>query len=140
MKYTLPIFIGFLIAVMILINGALAGVVGNYAASIYIHTIGLFTISLCMVIMRKKFPSLKGIPVYLFTGGAIGAFIVLFNNIGFTHLGVSLTLSLGLLGQSITSLIVDHFGLFGVKQKPFIKKKLLPLAIIMAGICLMASV
>ena len=140
MKYSLPGFIGVLIAVMILFNGALSIVTGNYVSSIYIHVIGLLTVLLCFVITQSKLPNFKGIPIYLLAGGVIGVFTVLFNNISFSQLGVSLTLALGLLGQSIASIIVDHFSLFGVEKKRFSKRKVLPLTIIMAGIFLMMYV
>ena len=52
-------------------------------------------------------------------------------------LGVSLTVSLSLLGQLITSLVIDHFGCFNMPVAEFDKKKILGLVIIIAGIYVM---
>ena len=73
----------------------------------------------------------------MFTGGLIGILTVLFTNIGFMGLGVSLTVSLSLLGQLITSLVIDHFGYFNMTVVEFDKKKILGLIIIIAGIYVM---
>ena len=47
----------------------------------------------------------------MYTGGLIGVLTVIFSSLGFSKLGVSLTVSLGLFGQLVTSIIIDHFGL-----------------------------
>jgi transporter family-2 protein len=106
-------------------NGTLAGSFGNYASSVIIHIVGLFTIILVLIISKSKFRFGKGIPLYLYSAGAIGIFTVLFNNISFSSLGVSITLALGLLGQSLSSIIIDHFGLLGMKVVRFEKRKLI---------------
>lgn len=139
MKYILPGLIGALIAVMVLFNGALASVTGTLASSIYIHLGGLITVILVMIFTKQRIPKLRGLPLWLFTGGAIGVATVLLNIVSFNALGVSLTLALGLLGQSISALIVDHYGFLGISKKPFQLKKLMPLLLIVAGISLMAQ-
>ena len=73
----------------------------------------------------------------MFTGGLIGILTVLFTNASFMGLGVSLTVSLSLLGQLITSLVIDHFGYFNMPVVEFNKKKILGLVIIIAGIYVM---
>ena len=79
----------------------------------------------------------ESIPFYMFTGGLIGILTVLFTNASFMGLGVSLTVSLSLLGQLITSLVIDHFGYFNMPVVEFNKKKILGLVIIIAGIYVM---
>ena len=73
----------------------------------------------------------------MFTGGLIGILTVLFTNASFSTLGVSLTVSLSLLGQLITSLLVDHFGYFNLPINKFDKKKILGFIIIIIGIYIM---
>ncbi len=118
-------FIGTLIAIMTLFNGTLANTFGNYTSSIIIHVIGLFSITFVLLISRSKFKIQKGIPVYLYSAGAIGVFSVIFSNLSFSKLGVSLTLALGLLGQSLSSIFIDHFGLLGMKVIKFEKRNVL---------------
>lgn len=131
------VFIGLLIAVMVTFNGTLASYAGDYLAVLIVQVIALITVSLILIIKRKKI-SLKGdIPFYLFLGGAIGVVLTLFNNICFKHLGVSLTLSLGLLGQSVAAVIIDHFGLLSMEKYEFKKEKLIGFALAFAGIATM---
>jgi transporter family-2 protein len=131
-------FIGALIAVMIMINGTLSNSLGNYTATIIIHIIGFIAIILVLIGSRQKFIINKSVPFYLYTAGAIGVFTVLFNNLTFNSLGVSLTLALGLLGQSIASIIIDHLGLFGMKVIKYQKKKFIGFVFIILGIAVMA--
>lgn len=128
---------GILIAVMIAFNGILSQHMGNYTSTVIIHIIGLICIVFVLAASKAKFKLDKDIAIYLYSAGAIGVFTVLFNSISFNHLGASLTLAIGLLGQSITSIIVDHFGLLGAKVVRLNKKKIIGLAIVSLGIIIM---
>lgn len=131
-------FTGALISLMIAINGSLSAAIGNYKSSVLIHIVGLISIVLLLKISKEKFTIKRGIPLYLYSAGAIGVFTVLFNNLSFQSLGVSLTLSLGLLGESIASIFIDNFGLLGMKTRKFEKKKIFGLILIVLGITIMA--
>ncbi|MCT4545220.1 MAG: DMT family transporter [Vallitalea sp.] len=133
----IAIFNGVLITFMIAVNGFLAGEIGNNASLICIHLIGLITLCIIFLIRKEKFKSIKGLSIYLFTGGAIGVFIVFFNNICFNNLGASLTLGLGLLGQLIASMLIDNFGLLGVKKNKINIRKLTGIGIMTIGIIIM---
>ncbi|MCY6369488.1 DMT family transporter [Clostridium ganghwense] len=133
------VFIGLLIAIMVTFNGFLAKYMDDYLSVLIIHIVGFLAVSLILIIRKKKFNLKQGIPIYLFSGGAVGVFLVLFNNICFKHMGVSLTLSLGLLGQSIASVIIDHFGLLGMAKYKFRTEKLIGFFLIFVGIVVMIT-
>ena len=137
MNYFISIFTGIVLAIMISLNGGLGNISGNYASSVIIHFVGLIGIIFVLIFTKSKIKNLKCIPFYMFTGGLIGILTVLFTNIGFMGLGVSLTVSLSLLGQLVTSLVIDHFGYFNMTVVEFDKKKILGLIIIIAGIYVM---
>ncbi len=130
--------IGALITIMILFNGVLSENVGNYTSSVIIHIIGLAPLLILVIFNKIKLKIHKHIPLYLYSAGAIGVFTVLFTNISFSKLGVSITIALGLLGQSLSSIIIDHFGLLDMKTVRFNKKKLIGLIFIIFGIIIMA--
>ncbi|WP_251859640.1 DMT family transporter [Clostridium sp. Marseille-Q2269] len=130
-------FIGALIAIMTLFNGTLSNTFENYTSSIIIHIVGLFSIIFVLLITKSKLKIQKDIPLYLYSAGAIGVFSVVFSNISFSKLGVSLTFALGLLGQSLSSIFIDHFGLLGMKVIKFKKKKSIGLLFIVLGIFIM---
>lgn len=140
MTISLSALSGVLIAVMLLFNGVLADSVGNYASTVLIHVVGLVTVCFVLLLTRSKIKIPKGIPFYLFTAGVIGVFTVLFNNIGFLALGGLLTIALGLLGQTLTSIVIDHFGWFGLPKVKFSKKKSIGLVLMAAGIVVMVVV
>jgi len=137
MNNLLSAFIGALIAVMIMINGTLSNAFGNYTSTVIIHIIGLLSMIFVLLLSRSNLKIVKGIPLYFYSAGAIGVFTVLFNNLSFSKLGVSITLALGLLGQSLSSIIIDHFGLMGMKVIKFQKRKLFGLILITLGILVM---
>ncbi|QUH30915.1 DMT family transporter [Vallitalea guaymasensis] len=131
------IFNGVLIALMISFNGLLSQQIGNNESLIIIHLAGLIGTSIIFLISRNKIKSIKGIPKYLFLGGAIGIFNVTMNNVCFDKLGAALTISLGLMGQLIASMCIDHFGLLGVKKNKINIRKLTGIAIMSIGIIVM---
>lgn len=133
----LAAFSGALIAIMITFNGALSKAVGNYTSSVIIHIVGLVSIIVVLILSKSKFNLIKSAPIYLYSAGAIGVFTVVFNNLSFSALGVSITLALGLLGQSLSSIIIDHFGIWGMKVIRFEKKKIIGLLLISLGILIM---
>lgn len=137
MNYFISIFTGVILAVMVSLNGGVSNVAGNYAASVIIHFVGLIGIIFVLFYKKLKIKNLKGIPFYIFTGGLIGVFTVLFTNASSVVLGVSLTVSLSLLGQLVTSLVIDNFGYFDMPVIKFDKRKILGLAIIAVGIYVM---
>ncbi len=131
------VFIGVMIAIMITFNGIFAKQTNDYLSVLIVHIAGILTVSLILIIKKKKVVIDSKIPKYLFLAGAIGVFVTLFNNMCINKLGVSLTLALGLLGQSILSGIIDHFGLLGMKVHRFKPKKLIGFAIVFIGIIIM---
>lgn len=131
------VFVGILVSIMVTFNGLLAKYSGDYLSLIIIHLVGLVIILLIMFFKKEKLSNLKGIPIYLFSAGALGVFMVFSNNMSFNFLGVSLTISLVLLGQSIASCIIDHYGLFEMEVKRFQKEKILGFLLVSIGIVTM---
>jgi len=131
--------IGALLAVMIYLNGELAHHLGNYAASSVVHLTGLLLVSLILLLSRAKSPFQGGLSPLHLSGGGLGFLTVVCANLGFLHLGVSLTLALGLLGQTVSALLIDHFGWFGAPVARFDRRQIGSLALIAAGIAVMAG-
>ncbi len=130
----LATFDGVLIALMVAFNGLLASHIGNEQSLMVIHFLGLIGTIILLLGTRTKIQSLSGLPVYLFIAGALGIFNVLFNNICFSALGATLTLSLNLIGQLISSMLIDHFGLLGLVVNKINQTKLIGVAIMIIGI------
>lgn len=136
----LSLLIGILVAIMIAFNGQLSHEIGNYSSLIIIHMVGFIVIWVIMLYKKIKLSFKNSLPLYLYIAGAISVFTVMFNNLSFAALGVSLPVALGLLGQLLTSLVFDHYGLLGMPKVSFNKKKFLGLLIIIIGISIMTFI
>ena len=133
----LSLLIGMLIAIMVAFNGQLSSGVGNYFSLVVIHVLGYLALLIFMIIKKIKIPFKLTQPIWLYSAGTISVFTVMFNNLGFPVLGVSLPVALGLLGQTVTSLVFDHFGLLGMPVVKFNKKKIIGISIIICGVLIM---
>lgn len=133
----LSLLIGAFISIMIAFNGELSDGFGNYFSLVIIHLIGFVAIIGILFYKKIKISFKNSVSLYLYSAGAISVFTVMFNNISYAALGVSLPIALGLLGQLLTSLAFDHYGILGMPKIPFNMKKLLGLLIILIGISIM---
>ncbi|SHI06134.1 transporter family-2 protein [Clostridium collagenovorans DSM 3089] len=140
MNSILALIIGALISIMITFNGMLESNIGAINSLIIIHIMGLITISLLMLIKRQKVKLDKNIPLYLFSGGAVGVALTLVNLMTIGKIGVSLTTSLAVFGQLIFSSLIDHYGFFGMKKYKFNPKKIIGFIIIAIGLVVMTVV
>jgi len=144
---------GMLLAIMIKLNSVLAAGLTPVYASWVAHCIGAFT-ALFLIIIVSRLATLKRpitlaegtkiieekskhdlpAPFWSYLGGLPGALVVIFASISInSDLGLSGTLVLGLLGQIVFSLIVDHYGLFGMRKKALNVHQLLPVLCICFG-------
>ena len=137
MNYFISLIIGIVTSAMILLNGTLSDTYGNYASTVLIHVVGLVSVIIVLIVSKTSVKLPRKIPFYLYSAGFVGVATVIFTNLSFMNLGVSLTQALGLLGQTVLSLIVDHFGLMGIKPARFKVKKLIGLGFITGGILVM---
>ncbi|MCL2438127.1 MAG: DMT family transporter [Coriobacteriia bacterium] len=136
MFYFLSLFAGLLITALIASNGGLSAHYGIYTASVIIHIVGLIAMTIVLLIRRES-PFAHTAAWILYIGGGIGVLTTLFNNFAFGFITVSALLALNLLGQSVTGLLVDQFGLMGMAKHPFHVRKLAGLALVVAGIIVM---
>ena len=136
MFYFLSLLAGLLITGLIASNGGLSEHYGIYTASVIIHMVGLIAMTVTLLIRRES-PFAHSAAWILYIGGGIGVLTTLFNNFAFGFITVSALLALNLLGQSVTGLLVDQFGLMGMARHPFHMRKLAGLALVIAGIIVM---
>ena len=134
MKYLLAILVGACVAVMVKLNGTLELHTDVYFGSFGAHFIGTLGGLILIALIKEAYDRDKRLPWHYYCGGILGALVIIFNNIGFENLGVSVTLALALLGQVVSALIVDTFGLLGMETIPFNKKKIPGLLLLILGI------
>ncbi|MFR6100287.1 MAG: DMT family transporter [Longibaculum sp.] len=137
MEFILAILAGTIVTIMNVFNGQLSNQVGVYLSTVIIHLVGLFTLIIIMIIKKQKISFQNHIPLILYTGGMIEVFTVLFNVMSISTIGAALVTALGLLGQMLTSLVLEYKGWLGAKKRTLTFQKVISLVIVMIGIGVM---
>ena len=137
MEFILAILAGTIVTIMNVFNGQLSNQVGVYLSTVIIHLVGLFTLIIIIIIKKQKISFQNHIPLILYTGGMIGVFTVLFNVMSISTIGAALVTALGLLGQMLTSLVLEYKGWLGAKKRTLTFQKVISLVIVMIGIGVM---
>lgn len=137
MYQLLALLNGIILAVMISVNGTLSVQYSAFTAAAIIHAVGsAFALLICALQKNKK-PIWIHKPKWIYLGGALGVFTTVFQNMAFTFISVTSVIALGLLGQTVTSLVIDRLGLFGMEKRPLPWYTLIGLGVSAAGICIM---
>lgn len=127
-----------IIAVMLAINGELTAVYGEHLTTLIIHLVGLGSVTLVTLFKRENpFKMARGVPFAILLGGVINYFTTFFNTLAVGRISVTAILALSLLGQAVTSLVIDCFGLFGMKKRTLGALEFAGLAVTAAGIVLL---
>lgn len=121
--YLLSLLGGMMISVMVTMNGGLSERAGQNRALVIIHAVAFLVLAMLFLVKREK-PLIKKLPLWVYCGGFIGMLITVFNNVAFGHISVTALLALALLGESVSGLLADHFGWFGLPVRRFRKEKL----------------
>ena len=133
----LALVIGALISIMLSFNGLLEKNVGVIYSLVIIHIVGLITVAVIMLSKREKIKIKEKLPIFLFSGGAVGVMLTFVNITTIGKIGVALTTSLAVFAQLIFSSLIDHYGLFGMDKYKFNPKKLVGLIIVFIGLVIM---
>ena len=125
---------GVLLACVITTNGSLSGYYGAYVGAVIIHIVGTVVSFGGVKLSRQKAWPEERLPLWMYAGGTIGILTTIFQSVAFARLGTTAVMALSLFGQTVTSLLVDSFGLMGMEKRPVRKGTILGLVISMGGI------
>ena len=137
MELFLSFLTGMIVTVMNVFNGQLSDHVGVYLSTVLIHFIGLITFFVIMLIKKQKVSFQQHLPLLFYTGGMIGVLTVIFNVMSISTIGAALVTALGLLGQMMTSLVLEYKGWLGTIKRKLSFQKMMSLIIIVIGIGVM---
>lgn len=105
-------------------------------ASLVVSVMVLLPIILAL---RLPLPSLAFItraPLWMWTGGAFGVVFISLALMLLPKLGASGFIALALAGQVVASLVLDHFGWFGLVQQQVTLPRLIGALLLIAGVVL----
>jgi len=112
---------GGLLAMMIFLNGILSRFTNPFFSSFIVHIAGLvssFLIWVILVRVQKGSLVSREAPLWSYLGGFVGALSVVTSNAAVNSpLGLAGSLSCFILGQTLTALAIDRFGLFGASRR-----------------------
>ena len=134
------VIMGALLAIQPLLNAKVASAAGHaiYGAMFSV-VVSSLTMLLAAVLLRLPLPDLRNVgaqPVWSWTGGVIGAFVVLVALTATPKLGATTTVMLFIAGQLACSILIDHFGWLGVPVHPVDVPRLLGVLCLIAGVVL----
>lgn len=92
-----------------------------------------------IISLRLPLPSLGFIskaPLWMWAGGAFGVCFIALALMLLPKLGASGFIALALAGQVVASLVLDHFGLFGLVERHLTLPRLLGAVLLVAGVAL----
>jgi bacterial/archaeal transporter family-2 protein len=73
-------------------------------------------------------------PVWYWSGGLMGALFVTVALVAFPRVGASMTLILFLIGQTVSSALIDHYGFLGLEKRPIGSYQVAGLALMCVGL------
>lgn len=85
---------------------------------------------------RPDMAAARGLPWYAWIGGVYGVIFVVAATWAVPRMGVATTIILMVAGQLIVSLVLDHFGTFGVPRQPISWSRVGGVALVIAGVLL----
>jgi transporter family-2 protein len=104
--------------------------------------VGLVMLAVVIALARQPVPSTAGVwraPWWIWTGGVLGSFFVLTAILATPPLGAALMLASLVVGQTITALVIDHYGWFGVQVHPLSPMRIAGAALLIGGVMLLRA-
>jgi transporter family-2 protein len=138
--YALAFTAGVTLIIQVGVNTALRNALGSpVIAGLVSFLVGSAAIAAFVLITRTPWPAraqLLGVPLWAWSGGALGAFYVISTVVAGPRLGAATLLALVVLGQLATALAVDHFGWLGFPQHSLTLVRLAGAALLFGGVLL----
>jgi bacterial/archaeal transporter family-2 protein len=119
-------------------NATLARTSGStLLAALVSFSVGTAAIAVFWAAIDRTGPAtLRGVPGWAWAGGLYGAVYVAVAAYAAPRLGVASMLTIAIASQLAAALVVDHFGLLGLRAEPVSLSRLAGLALVIGGVLL----
>ncbi|VWB66753.1 membrane protein [Burkholderia pseudomultivorans] len=119
------------------LNANLRGALNSAAWSSFAsYALGLACMAVLALVLRDPLPSsalAARIPWWAFSGGMFGAIFIALAIFTIPKLGAATFLVLVVTGQMLASMTIDHFGWFGLVQRPIDVPRVVGIALLIGG-------
>jgi transporter family-2 protein len=136
--YALIALIGVLGGVVIGIQSPIAGAmgqrIGGAASSLIVHMSGMILSAILLWLKGgEKIREWHTLPWYMLIAGVFG--VILYQTISYTlpKIGSTLMVTLIIVGQLITGIVIDHFGWLGVTPRPVDLPRIIGVGVLILG-------
>lgn len=135
--YILPILAGVAMTVQSGINAQLRAAISHPILAAFISFLGgTLVLALMLIFSKQTIPALSAysdISWYKFTGGLLGVFVVTVVLLSVQEIGAANMFVLIVAGQLFTALLMDHFGVLGMKPSPITLQKMIGIVCLIVG-------
>lgn len=135
--YLLPVFAGIAITVQSGINSQLRLAIQHPLMAAFISfVVGTAALGILLIFSKEALPGMSQystINWYKYTGGLLGAFVVTVTLLSVTQIGAGNMFVLIVAGQLVTAVLMDHFGVLGMKPNPVTLQKFFGICLLVAG-------
>ena len=136
----LAAFAGAVVPLQSAINSNLARGLGHplwaTLASLLVSVLVLLPVILALRLPLPSVAFISKAPLWIWAGGAFGVCFVALAVMLLPKLGASGFVALALAGQVIASMVLDHFGLFGLMEKQLTLPRVFGALLLIAGVVL----
>ncbi|HEY5674816.1 MAG TPA: DMT family transporter [Malonomonas sp.] len=128
---------GVAVALQPSINARLAEKTGYLQAATISFAVGTLVLLLISLSTHQgNFRRVAEASWWQLSGGIFGAFFVTMTIIGVPRIGTTAVLALTIVSQLAAGLVMDHYGLLGMRGIPIDFKRLLGVALLLVGVAL----
>lgn len=128
---------GLMVGIQAPINGTLGKKVGAIEGSFFSFMVGTLGLFIVMSFLGKgNLGQIVHLPKWQLIGGLLGAIFVTTTVTAVPRIGVAVAISSAILGQMLASMVIDHFGFFGVSRIPFSASRFMGGVFMMCGLYL----
>jgi len=135
--YLLPVFAGVAITIQSGVNSQLRTSIQHPLMAAFISfVVGTIALAILLIFSKETIPGLSqfsSVNWYKYTGGLLGAFVVTVTLISVAQIGAGNMFVLIVAGQLITAVLMDHFGVLGMKPNPVSLQKFFGICLLVAG-------
>jgi len=116
------------------IAGTMSQKVGGTASSLIVHVGGAIISGILLVVRRgEQIDHWRDLSWYMLGAGVFGVVLYLTLSQTFPRLGATAALTLIIVGQLLTGIVIDHFGLFGGGVRPIDASRALGALVLLGG-------
>lgn len=127
---------GMLMAVQGSLNATLSKVLGLLETTFIVHMIGTVVVAILLFgfhFGKGDFGQAGAAPWYSYLGGVISIFIIYLVAASIPKVGVANATTAIIIGQVLTAVLIDYFGLFGLEKLHFDWQKIIGIVLLALG-------